>query len=208
MASIGPIILPEDVLGAALFTYKTWTDYYLADLEAERDLPGGTISRPKSYHGGIDDAAWIGEVDPEMMLLVSPIGEPQRPEYLQWYLIDAKVVYVGDQTKARAEDEARVQASYLGGALMLLVQQPSLGGLAQDLKMVASPSLSFPYSDERHVVKASARFEVSVGSIITQEGPKGTVPLTPAEGGGEQLGPPGAPTYVAESAHITVETKA
>ena len=89
-----------------------------------------------STHGGIDDDSWIGEVDPELMLLVSPLGEAERPAYLQWYLIDAKVMCVGDQTNKRAEDEARVQAAYLGGALMLLVQQPSLGGLAQDLTIL------------------------------------------------------------------------
>jgi hypothetical protein len=207
MASIGQIITSEDVLQAALFTYKNWFPYYLADFETERGLAPDTIVRPKSYHGGIDDHSWSFEVQPEVMVLVSPIGEPERPEYLQWYLIDAKVVYVGDQVNKRAEDEGRVQAALLGAALELLVQQPSLGGLAQDLKMTASPRISFPYSDERHIVQAAARFEVSVGSIIAQEGPKGTVPQIPPEGGGEQLGPPGAPTYVAESAHITVETK-
>lgn len=209
MASIGPLITLEDVLQAALFTYKAWMDYYLADIEAERGLPANTIERPKSYHGGIDDQSWSFEVAPEVMLLVSPLGEPQRPEYLQWYLIDAKVVYVADQAEKRAEDEARVQASYLGAALELLVQQPSLGGLAQDLVMTSSPSVSFLNPEERHIVQATARFQVSVGSIITQEGPTGTVPQTPEEGGGgEQLGPPGAPTYVAEKATITVDEKA
>jgi hypothetical protein len=211
LANVGPIITTEDVLQAVLFTYKLWMPYYLAELEAEHDLKGEddkpAITRPRSYHGGVDDESWIGEVLPEVMIVVSPLGEPERPEYAQWYLIDAKVACKGDQVNARAEDEARVQASYLGGALMLLVQQPSLGGLAQDLTMTSSPTLSF-LSSERYVVQASARFQVRTGSIITQEGPRGTVPQTPEEGGGEQLGPPGAPTYVAESAHITVERKA
>jgi hypothetical protein len=205
MADIGPIITPEDVLQAALLTYKLWTPYYLTNLENERGMAAGTIERPKNYHGGVDDKSWIGEVLPEIMLLVSPLGEAERPEYVQCYLIDAKVACKGDQTNARAEDEARVQASYLGGALMLLVQQPSLGGLAQDLVMTRSPTLSFPSSD-RYIVQATARFQVWVGSIIGQEGPTGTVPEIPEEGG-EQFGPPGAPTYVAEHAHITVEPK-
>jgi hypothetical protein len=206
VASVGALITPEDVLQAALLTYKLWVPYYCTQFETDRGLPADTIQRPKSYHGGVDDKSWIGEVMPEVMLLVSPLGEAERPDYLQWYLVDAKVACKGDQTDDRAEDEARVQASYLGGALMLLVQQPSLGGLAQDLIMTASPTLSFPSSD-RYVVQANARFQVRTGSIITQEGPKGTVPEIPPEGGGEQLGPPGAPTYVAESLHFTVETK-
>lgn len=207
MASVGPIITPEDVLQAALLTYKLWVPYYCTQFETDRELPADTIQRPQSYHGGVDDKSWIGEVMPEVMLLITPMGEPERPEYLQWFLIDAKVACKGDQTNDRAEDEARVQAAYLGGALMLLVQQPSLGGLAQDLKMTGTPNLTFPSSD-RYVVQATAKFEVRTGPIITQEGPRGTVPQIPEEGGGEQLGPPGAPTYVAESAHITVETKA
>lgn len=208
MASIGQIITPEDVLQAALLTLRTWVPYYLKDIEAERGLPAGTITPPKSYHGGVDDGSWIGEVLPEVMLLVSPLGEPERPEYVQCYLIDAKVACKGDQTTKRAEDEARVQAAYLGAALMLLVQQPSLGGLAQDLVMTSSPSLSFPDSDARYIVQATARFQAWTGSIVTEEGPAGTVPV-PSEGGdGEQLGPPGAPTYVAKKASITVETKA
>jgi hypothetical protein len=205
MASIGPIITPEDVLQAALFTYKLWIPYYLENLEGERELPAKTIPRPKRYHGGVDDKSWIGEVLPEVMLLVSPLGEPERPEYVQCWSIDAKVACKGDQTNARAEDEARVQASYLGAALMLLVQQPTLGGLAQDLIMTGSPTLSFPSSD-RYIVQASARFQAWTGSIISQEGPTGTVPETPEEGE-EQLGPPGAPTYVTEKASFTVREK-
>jgi hypothetical protein len=206
MANVGPLITPEDVLQAALLTLKLWVPFYLTEVETERGLPENTIQRPKSYHGGVDDKSWIGETMPEVMLLVSPIGEPERPAYLQWYLVDAKVACKGDQAKARAEDEARVQASYLGGALMLLVQQPSLGGLAQDLVMTGSPTLSFPSSD-RYVVQANARFQVLTGSVINQEGPKGTVPQIPEEGGGEQSGPPGAPTYIAEKATIAVEAK-
>lgn len=208
MASVGQIITREDVLRAALFTYKVWMDYYLSDFESERGLPANTIQRPRSYHGGIDDGSWIGEVAPEVMLLVSPLGPAERPQYVQSYLIDAKVMCVGDQTSKRAEDEARIQADYLGGALMLLIQQPSLGGLAQDLLMSTSPAVTIPNSDERHVVQGAARFQVWTGSIIGQEGPTGTVPMTPEEGGPEQLGPPGAPTYIAEHASVTVEEKA
>lgn len=200
MASFGPVIVTEQVRHAVQRTLEVWLPYCLSELEVEHGLAEGTIPRPRSYHGGVDDGSWIGEVLPEVMLLVSPLGEPERPEYRQWYLVDAKVACKGDQTTGRAEDEARVQAAYLGAALMLLIQQPSLGGLAQDLIMTAAPSLSFPSTDDRYIVQASARFEVFVGSIITQEGPVGTV----AQPGEEQLGPPGAPTYKIERASVEV----
>lgn len=206
---VGPIITPEDVLQAVLRTLQAWLPYYLSNLLSKRDGPGvPQIPDPKSYHGGIDEGSWIGEVLPEVMVLTPvPIGEPERPEYLQWYSLNVKVACKGDQTVARAEDEARVQASYLGAALMLLVQQTSLGGLTQDLVMAGAPTITFPNPDERFIVQATVRFNILVGSIITQGGPKGTVPEPEGPTGEQGLGPPAAEVYIAEKASFTIVEK-
>ncbi len=179
----GQIIGPEAILAAAVSTLELWMPGYLAALERKNHLENKTIPRPQMYHGGIDWGSWEGRVLPEVMVLVKPTGLPERtaPLYIQRYELWVGCACIGQQLAGRAEDEARVVASYLGAASMLLVQgeRSSLGGLVEQLEMTSAPEVSIPDEEHREIVQATTGFEVRVPGIISEfAGPVGATPET------------------------------
>lgn len=182
----GPIVSDEQIRAAAVQTCEAWMPEYLANLERKNGLAKGAIARPQSYHGGVDWDSWIGEVLPEVMVLVKPTGLPERTAalYVQRYELWVGCACIGQQTSERAEDEARVAAAYLGAASMLLVQgeRSSLGGLAEQLEMTSAPEVSVISPEHREVLQVRTGFELRVPGIVSEFA--GLVGATPKESEG------------------------
>lgn len=186
---VGPLISPEDVIDAAVQTLTVWLPFYCSEVERQKGLRRKTIPRPpapESYHGGVDLESWIGQDTPEVMVLAKPSGPPERSAafYTQGYALTVGCLWVGSGSELaeRAEDEARKVASYLGAATMLLIQQPTLGGLTERLVMTASPDVSLPDPEKRAIAQVVTEFEVWVSEIVNEfAGPTG---LTPQESPG------------------------
>jgi hypothetical protein len=204
----GPIIGVEDVVQAAVTVLRNWTPQYLFDQETKAGLQIRQIPRPptpESYHGGLDWESWIGAQSPEVMVIAKPTGKPELSShgYTQAYSLEVGCLCIGPGGlfAERAEDDARIMASYLGAGSMLLVQQPP--GLFQRLRLVGAPDPSFPDPERRAIVQIVTGYEVWVDQIIGEAAPVG---LTPKEAPGYE-GPeePFAETPVVETVDIVVK---
>lgn len=210
----GPLVATEDVVQAAVSTLTLWMPEYLAEVERKKGLRRKTIPRPptsESYHGGVDLEAWIGADAPEVMVVVKPSGEPERSAsagYTQGYTLEVGCLCIGTGSTLaeRAEDEARIIASYLGAATMLLIQQPTLGGLTERLVMTAAPEVSLPDPDRRAIAQVVTGFEVWVSQIIEESaGPVGPNPQESPGYEGQEEPFEDAPTVETVDIKVTVE---
>jgi hypothetical protein len=207
----GPLISPEDVIDAAVETLRTWFPTYCAEVERQHGLGQKTIPRPpvpESYHGGVDLEAWIGENTPEVMVLAKPAGEPEHSASFYTGKFELTVgclcIGAGSVLAERPEDDARKIASYLGAASMLLVQQPTLGGLTERLRLTALPDVSLPDPERRAIAQVVTGFDVWVTEVVNElSGPTGPTPQeSPGYVGLEE---PFGPGPVVTSEHLTVE---
>jgi hypothetical protein len=156
----------------------------------------------------VDWESWVGEVLPEVMVLVKPTGLPERTAalYIQRYELWVGCACIGQQLGERAEDEARVTAAYLGAASMLLVQgeRSSLGGLVERLEMTNAPEVSVISPEHREVLQARTGFALWVPGIVSEfAGPVGSAPEESEgyEGPEEEY----APRPTVKTTAITVE---
>jgi hypothetical protein len=200
----GPLIGLPDVETAILDTLRAWLPTYLSELERQKGLQPRSLGRPPaadSYHGGDDFDSWEEDSTPEVIVVCEPTGEAERTAagVFQWYEVQVGCVLIADD-----EDIARNQAGHWGTASMLLAQQGSLGGFAQETVIVGSPKVEFPNPDERRLARAVATFHVWVGPIIDPNaGPIGPNPPGSPGYGGDPEAPFGdAPTV--ESSDVTV----
>lgn len=207
----GPLIGTEDIVEAAVETLRVWLREYLASVERSHQLQRNTIPRPPSpasYHGANDMDGWIGADTPEVMVTAKPSGEPELSAsagYTQGYELQVGVLWVGSggTLAERAEDEARIVCSHLGAASMLLVQQPTLGGLTERLRMTGAPDITFPDPERRAIQLVTTTFEVWVSSIIREDA--GPVGPTPKESPGfEGIEEPFQEAPTVETVDITV----
>lgn len=186
----GPLISPEDIIDAAVTTLQVWFDTYLNNVEEKHGLHKKTIPRPpvpESYHGGIDLESWIGQDTPEVMVLCKPIERPEfsgTAGYTGKFSLTTGCLCVGTGSvlAERPEDDARKIASYLGAASQLLVQQPTLGGLTERLRMSALPDVTFPDPEKRSIAQVVTTFDVWVAQVVSEAG--GPIGPTPEESPG------------------------
>lgn len=180
MSIFGEILSTYDVEQAAVKTLREWTNDYLAEIERKRGYQKKEIPRPpaaESYHGGVDLESFTQDDTPEVIVICKPQGAPElrgQGGYEQGYDLTVGAVHIGTGSPlaAKPESEARAVASYLGAAVMLLVQQPTLGGLVERLRLTAAPVVSAPQPDRKDIALCTVQFECWVPTIIEEgEGP-------------------------------------
>jgi hypothetical protein len=192
----GPLISSWDVETAAISTLRTWFPTYLAELERQHGLRPKTIPRPpspESYHGGEDAESFFQEILPEVVVVANPTGEAERfsESITQCFELQVMCLWIGtgSELAERAEDEARAVASYLGSATMLLAQQPSLGGLAENTILIETPVVSLPNPDARQIAQVVTVFHTFVNVIDPTAGPLQPLPEESPQYGGEPEAP-------------------
>lgn len=173
----GPIVTPWAIEQKTISTLRAWLPEYLAEIERKEGLVNGTIMRPPaaaSYHGGVDTESWFQSDSPQVIVVVKPNGPPVlRGEggYLQEYTLDVGCLCVETGSGVLGEgpgSEARAVAGYLASAAMLLVQHPSLGGLAEQLHMTRAPLVSNPEPDRKDIALGTVEFAVWISTIIEE----------------------------------------
>lgn len=182
----GPVVSTWDVELAVISTLREWINEYLRDIEIKRGLKQKTIPRPPaadSIHGGVDLESWRQERGPEIIAVVKPTGAPTlrgQGGYEQGYTLEIGCVWVGAGSPLveQPEDEARAVASYLGAAVsMLVLNQPTFGGLTERLRLTAAPVVTAPNPDRKELALCTTSFEMWVATIVEE----GIGPLTPGK---------------------------
>lgn len=202
---------PWQVEQAVISTLSTWYNDYLAELEVQNELHPKILPRfpaPESIHGGVNFETWRNDITPEAIVVVKPDGSPELHSsagYTQGYLVSVGCLWVGSGSELteNPEDEARAVASYLGAATMLLVQQPTLGGLAERVVMTQSPEVTLPNPDNTRIAQVITSFEVWVSTIVEENaGPVQPFPEESPEYNGPEEGWDELPT--ADEVIVTV----
>lgn len=198
MSFFGPIVSQWQIEQAFIKTLKTWIPEYLAEIERQNGLKNKIIPRPptpESIHGGTDLESYYQDILPEVVVVVEPLGPPElggSAGYTGVYQVQVGCLWVGSGSELaeRPEDEARCVVSHYGAACMGIVQQPGLGGLADDLRMEGLPRISLPNTDKREIAQVETTFHVWVSEIILpNEGPVQPNPVESPEYGGEPEAP-------------------
>lgn len=186
----GRVVTTIDVEEAFLTTLSTWMPEWLYQVELQKELPRGTLTRPpapESYHGGDDFESWKADLLPEVIVDVKPSSLERSASAAYTTAYDVQVATILER---QDEEEARFHASLHGAATMFLVQQPSLGGLAERLVMITAPTPEFLATDERRLARTIATFTVWVTQVVNES--SGPFQSLPSE----------SPYYQGEPEHI------
>lgn len=164
----GSITSTIDVEEATLETLRIWIPEWLSEVERQKGKQRGYLNRPpdpESYHGGDDFDSWKEDDCPEYIVVVKADSLERNASagYTVAYNVDIACVLIQQD-----EEEARTQISLHGAALMFLVQQATLGGLAERLVMTKAPTPEFPDPTNRRLARAIASFTVWVASVVNE----------------------------------------
>jgi len=164
----GSQVATIDVEEAVLSTLRIWIPEWLAATERARGILRETLTRPpaeRSYHGGDDFDSWREDQMPEYITVVKADSLERNASagYTVAYDVEIACVLIEQD-----EEEARTQISLHGAALMFLVQQPTLGGLAERLVMTKAPTPEFPIPDNRRIARTTASFTVWVSTVVEE----------------------------------------
>lgn len=165
----GPCVSTTDVEEAVIATLRVWYDEWLAVNERSRSLLRETLTRPPSpisFHGGDDFESWKQDLLPEIIVDVKTDSLERNSS--AGYTV-AYEVQIACLLERQDEEEARLHASLHGAALMFLVQQPDLGGLAERLVMSGKPPMpEFIDPSNRRLARTIATFTVWVSEVVNE----------------------------------------
>lgn len=190
----GQVITGYDLEQAVLTHLQTWLPTCLAEIERQAGLAPQTIPVPpdpdNSFTAGLDFETWQAAYTPQLIVVVSPVGDPERltgdGTYQQVFEIQVATVIQADD-----ENTSRQQGQWYGAAVMMaLLQHGSLGkfstGNPVALKTVlaAYPALSFKETDDalgRRVVQSLVVVHSIIDGVVTESAGPATPPAVPYE---------------------------
>ena len=185
----GPVVSTIAVEKAVISTLQVWIPEWLTALEEKEGLFKGELIRPpdpESYHGGDDFESYKSDLLPEYIVDVKAetLERFASAGYEVGYEIQIAVI-----VQTQDEESARLQASLHGAAMMLLVQQPELGGLAERLVMTKPPTPEFLDPSVRNFMRAVGSFMAWVVPVVDDR----VGPPAPQPGESEQYNGPEEP---------------
>lgn len=168
----GPMVSLADVEDAVLGALQSPTQglpFYVAETERKHSLDPRTLPLPPSpvsYRGGLDFETFEQDVAPVVIAVVAPVGDLERyggGEYGSWFEVQVGCI----TTSEDSQDEARRLAQFYGSAVALcVIQQGSLGGLANDTRLQAFPRVSFPDPTRRSLAMSTTVFRIQVQPVF------------------------------------------
>lgn len=144
--------------------------YYLADVERQLGLTPKSLGMPpgpSSYRSEVDFETFQAEWLPLIGVDAQPTGRVERHEggeYGQWYLVQACAIAADDD-----EDQARIYADAYAIALAAaVVQNGSLGGIADRTVLTTAPNVEYVNPDVRQVSRATVQLQTYVQPVLVE----------------------------------------
>jgi hypothetical protein len=145
--------------------------YYLAQLERVEGLAARTLTSPPapdSYYPAVDLESWDESMLPSVMVIAEPTGNPERHgdgTYAQWYAVQVGAVVEGDD-----EPSAQLLAERYGAAMCsALIENGSLGGVAERTVLTASPKVEFVPDTPRTFAQIVLTIETLLDAVVSDE---------------------------------------
>jgi hypothetical protein len=173
----GRIVTGADVEAWVVETLRKWSSTYLAEVERQHGLAGGTLQRVRSWVRAPTFDKWPEDQLPAVLVIsTGTIGEPLkdgRGRYrARW------AVAVGTVCSARTRDLSHDQAElYAAAHRALLLQRPSLEGRANGVDWATEDYTDLPFDDTRSLGAGRDVFAVEVDDVVSTK----AGPVTPAD---------------------------
>lgn len=175
----GPIITRQDVEAAFLQTVKTWLTVYLYELERRGGRDVGSIARPKSWNVQAESRIWPEDQLPAILVVSGGLADQPTKDgdglYRAGWSVGLMVVL-----SARTVSEAgELVGLYTAAVRTLIVQHPSLGGLATATEWRDESYNNAPVEVQRTGQAGLLEFSVYVDDIVSTRGGPATPPPDP-----------------------------
>ena len=176
----GDFKLDEELQEAIEKTIRKWASTYLALIERRVGLDPKSLPLPRSYVFS-DDGTLNKKPEeqfPAVVILSPGVGKTTPKRHGDGHYRAGTVVNVAVIVSARDQDTTNLLVKRYRKALeMLLVQQPSLGGFAEDTIFQGWRNDELLPEDNRTIAAGTTVFEVLVPDIVQA----GAGPRTPLE---------------------------
>lgn len=188
----GLLVTEVDVDAAVVKTLRKWMPMYLAQVERERELPPGTLARPKdgSFVNTIEDDEFHDHPLPAVIVTTAntnaePMEDGRHSFSAGWRVIVSSVV------RGRTAPETRALAAIFSACVRrVLLQQPDLDSFAAGVDWISSglqPVVDTSDSG-RYLAAGINEFVVYVDSVV--DGARGPTASSVVDGSEGPYSPP------------------
>jgi hypothetical protein len=173
----GRIVTGADVEDWVFACLQTWSCTYLAEVERQHGITPGTLPDVRAWVPTHTFDKWPEDQVPAVFVINTGLAE--RPVkggdgafYVRWQM------QIGVLTSARTEAQAHKLAQlYLAAHRVLLLQRPSLDGMADGTEWIGEGDMPLNFDDTRTLAARVGTFVVTVDRVcFANQGP-----VTPAE---------------------------
>lgn len=166
---IGPVVTPPDVEFAVRDTLRDSMPWYLGQVDVDNGLPRASTTPPRSYVTRSENERWAEETPPALVVACPGFAnEPQkhgpRGSYGAWFQVNVGVTVGG----ATEEGTRQLAGRHLAAVLLVLGQQPDMGGLAKDTDIVGATIDTIP--PQRTLIGCEVVANVYVARVLDTRG--------------------------------------
>lgn len=171
------IVTGADVEGWCIDCLRKWSGTYLAELERQHGVEAGTYQRVRQWVTAPSFDKWPEDQLPAVLLISvglaeEPLKAGNGAYRARWQMGVACIVSASTQADAHA-----MAMLYIAAHRAILVQRPSLEGVAQGIVWQDENYDDLPYDDTRSLAAGQAIFTVEVDGVVTT----GAGPLVPSD---------------------------
>lgn len=198
MSLFGEIITSEQIRQAASDVISDWSQTYLAEIGRQTGREAGDLPDFRSIIAANDNDSWLEDQLPSCVVICPGMLDEPRKHGTRYEARWALGIGVVVSARSRSETLGLV-GLYTAAVRGILVQHPSVGGVASGLNLLSERYDELPNEDSRTIAAGQVLFAVDVENVIdSSQGPV-QVPADP-------LADPGDWPQIEETI-VTVETK-
>lgn len=183
----GPIFVADTVENAVIDTISTWLATYLQEIEVQRGMTRGSVPLIRSYATRNEWATYPEDQLPVCIVVSTGLADPPDVDgegrYHGWWAVGVGVLAGASESKA-----TEMLAKLYGAAIRaILLQRPSLGGIASGIEWEDESYDDVPVDQDRTLAATLLLFRVWIDDIVTRgAGPAEPIPPDPVNQPGSQ----------------------
>lgn len=177
MSVYGDIVSGRDVRVAAGDTIKKWGRTYISEIARQEGLAADALPGFRSVTGATDLDAWAEDQLPAAVVVVPGLIEEPKRRGRTWEARWALGIGIVAASTTREATQDLV-SRYAAAVRALVLQHPSLGGMASGLAWLGERYDELPTEDQRTIGAGQLMFAVTVEHVTSADGPR-DVPADP-----------------------------
>jgi hypothetical protein len=176
---LGPMFSAAAIEDAAEATLKLWFTTYLAEMERLTDREPRSLPTPRAWVKSPREQAYVEDQIPAIIIVAG--GTNQTPEragtglYLAWFELAIGIVVSADNR----ENTLKLSKDYAAVVRTLILQNPSLGDVAQETRWVEDQYDDGGSDGRREYAAAIVSFLVGIPDVADDSAGLSTPPSDP-----------------------------